>query len=131
MSSVVEEPTGGRSRRWAPRRTRVPVLLCAGLTVVVAAGAGGWFLNDASHGANARDVTVSDTFTGMVTALNLAGTSGCVQPSDGARSVCSVFATFGHHLHIGETVHAAYEVYRNERGNGYYLLLIVPTSPPG
>jgi hypothetical protein len=73
---------------------------------------------------------VSDTFTGKVTVVNVEGTAGCVEPTNGAK-VCSNFATFGRSVQVGDTVHVAHEWYKNGDGNGYDMLLIVPAEPPG
>jgi len=115
-------------REPAPRKRNV-MMISAVIAGLCLAGLVGWFLNDASSTRTHHDVTVSDTFTGKVTAVNIEGTAGCVQPTNHAQ-VCSNFATFGKPVHVGDTVHVAHEVYKRTNGNGYDMLLVVPANPP-
>ncbi len=73
-------------------------------------------------------VHVSRVVTGMVTIVNDRGTSGCVQPDGGGKTICaSLVANQG--LHAGQHVRVASTSVSLGGGNGYSLLVVLPDGP--
>ena len=110
------------------------VQLGLGAAVIVLLGLwAAWVLNNARPaGHQDRGVTVEQTFTGTIAMLGGADRDhGCVDPDDGGRTLCSVFASAeGVPVHVGERVQVARETVWTGGGNGYEVFLLYPKTSP-
>lgn len=93
------------------------------VAVVMASGVAGWSLDNATH--HDKPVRVSRIFTGMVTIVNQAQTSGCVRPDGGGKIICAALvANPGVRAH--QHVRVASTQVSTGGGNGYPLLVVLP-----
>jgi hypothetical protein len=89
----------------------------------------GW-VGRALHTQTHRDVSVlGNSFTGKIDILNTTHSAGCVQGAH--QRVCSdILNEEGQALHVGDTVRAVHQQYKDSAGNGIDMLVIVPKRAP-